>query len=71
MVWLGKALSLKSLWRGLFGEGFWSQVIRDKYLKNMYVVVWLRKAVVKSVSRGSIVWKALMDSFPFLFNWFA
>lgn len=30
----GKALLCKSLYRGIFGDGPWSKVIRTKYLKG-------------------------------------
>ena len=34
IFWLGKALAMKRLWRGLTGKGLWSEIILDKYLKK-------------------------------------
>lgn len=56
---------MKNLWRGIFGEGFLSQVLRDTYLIKLLAVDWLRKVVVKLVIWRSIVRRALMDSFHF------
>ena len=33
----GKAPAIKILWRGLMGNGLWSEVIHAKYLKKKYV----------------------------------
>ena len=30
----GEALAMKILWIGLFGRGLWSEIIKEKYLRN-------------------------------------
>ena len=37
IIWFSYALSFNSLWRGLFGNGIWSEVIKDKYPKKILV----------------------------------
>jgi len=57
----GKALAAKILWRSLFGNGLWHEVVSKKYLKILYVIDWLRKG--KSIVKGmSNCWKSLYDS---------
>ena len=43
IYWLGKALAMKSLWRGLTRKGLWSEITLDKYLKNKPLIEWIRK----------------------------
>lgn len=59
------------LWKGLFGEGIWSQVLKGKYLNRLLIIDWLKGQARKPTKRGFKVWKALMASFSTLFNWLA
>lgn len=62
-------MALKSLWRGLFGKGLWSDVFKAKYLKNILVLHWLCKNKVQC--EGSIFWKGLLSLLPWLKQWLA
>ena len=58
---LGKALVAKILWRILFGNGMWHEVIIKKYLKRVSLNGWLRKGN-SNVKGMSNCWKSLYDS---------
>ena len=42
LEWFSLALRLKCLWMVLQGNGIWPIIITVKYLKNRYVVEWIR-----------------------------
>lgn len=56
----GKALLCNSLWRGVFGEGPWSNIICVKYLRRKSLAYWLRRKQLGS-PRGSPVWHSLRN----------
>jgi len=58
ILWFSSSVAMKSLCRGLFVQGFWSDVIREKYLKNMLVVEWIRRGK-NWIPSMSICWKGL------------
>jgi hypothetical protein len=65
-----KALAAKIMWRSLFGNGLWYEVINKKHLKIIYVIDWLRKG--KTIVKGmSNCWKALYDSLTIVTDWLA
>lgn len=70
VFYFGKALSAKSLWRGLLGQGIWKIVIMDKYLRNRSIDEWLRDD-----QRGSWympnMWNNCMSSSSILVKWIA
>jgi hypothetical protein len=66
--WFGRALETKSLWRTLFRSGLWSVALRQKYLKGVDVVFWLRYEAY-SFLVVSLFWKNLMLSLPLLKKW--
>ena len=35
ILWFSQDLAMKSLWKGLFGQGLWSEVLRAKYLRKI------------------------------------
>jgi hypothetical protein len=41
--------------------------MRSKYLPNLSVIEWFRKP--NKSSKGSIVWKALVEAFPLVGEW--
>jgi len=66
----GKALAAKILWRSLFGNGLWHEVIIKKYLKRLFVNDWLRKG--NSSVKGMLnCWKAFYDSLSIVIDWLA
>ena len=63
ILWLGKALAMKSLWRSLMGKALWSEIILDKYLKNKPLREWIRK-VNKKWHTTSNIWSGLTATYP-------
>ena len=57
--WFSLALCSKSLWLVLNGDGFWSQIIKHKYLKNLPVDVWIRQQYF-SVQGTSHMWNGFI-----------
>jgi len=55
-----QALRMKSLWRSLNANTFWSQVIRDKYLGQCSVMEWFRKEQ-RASSHSSIIWRGFVE----------
>eukprot|EP00253_Pinus_taeda_P017686 PITA_17686 len=45
-----KALLCKSLWRGIFGDGPWSNTIKKKYMKGRDIEFWYRKGGREGIS---------------------
>lgn len=39
----GWVLLIKILWRALFGNGIWQDIVKDKYLKQKSIVEWFRQ----------------------------
>ena len=64
----GMALSMKSLWRCLFGKGMWHKVIMYKYWKNHLVEDWLRDSP-RSSWNSSNVWSNCLRSFHIVSKW--
>lgn len=54
----GKALLCRTLWRGVFEDGPWSDIIRGKYLRRRSLAHWLRRKQLGS-PRGSPIWQSL------------
>jgi len=50
----GKALICKSLWRGIFGDGAWSMIIKKKYMANKDIIFWFRRGKI-GASYGSAI----------------
>lgn len=51
----GKALLCKSLWRGIFGEGSWSNIIKVKYMRGKGLEYWYRLGRI-GTKYGSAIW---------------
>lgn len=51
----GKALLCKSLWRGIYGEGPWSNTIKMKYMGGKEMAHWYRLGRIGS-KHGSAIW---------------
>lgn len=51
----GWALLIKSLWRGIFGTGTWSLVIKQKYLKKHDFIYWFWRGSI-GVTNGLALW---------------
>jgi hypothetical protein len=68
--WFSLSLAAKSCWRGLFGEGLWTSVLKKKYLKGIDLTSWIRKNESK-FSVASIIWKNFMNSLPLIKIWLA
>ena len=64
----GKSFVAKSLWRGLFGIGLWSSILKEIYLKNILVTDWIRLHP-KSLKGVSNIWHALVKSFFVIGDW--
>eukprot|EP00253_Pinus_taeda_P036565 PITA_36565 len=54
----GRALLCRSLWRGIFGEGPWSNIIRLKYMKGKNLEFWYRVGSI-GTRQGSAIWYSL------------
>jgi hypothetical protein len=63
-----RALATNSLWRVLFKEGIWQQVIKDKYLPYFSVATWLRSTSPLQPA-ASQIWKNLLKSLPLITRW--
>lgn len=57
MIWFAKDLALKNMKRSLFGEVIWSQITKEKYLRNILVVDWIRGHAFKPTKGSSIIWE--------------
>lgn len=58
VFWFNTALSLKSLWPGLFGDNLWSKVFHAKYIK-MDIFSWFRAPRVTG-RNSSYIWRGFM-----------
>eukprot|EP00253_Pinus_taeda_P003310 PITA_03310 len=56
----GKDLLCNSLWKGVFGKGPWSNIIRVKYLRRRSLAYWLRRKQLASPG-GSLVWHSFQN----------
>jgi hypothetical protein len=63
----GKALASKSLWSCLMVFSLWHNVVQNKYLKQKYVVEWLREGR-KNLKQVSNCWKDLTSSMQIITN---
>ena len=63
ILWFAQALAMKILWKGLFGQGIWSEVLRDKYLRKILVVDWFH-CEKKQVLNASNIWRGLLELVP-------
>jgi hypothetical protein len=63
-----QALAAKSLWRMLFNKGLWGKVMKEKYLENKEVEVWLRQER-KYFKGASNIWKGLVKAYDILGHW--
>jgi hypothetical protein len=64
-----KALAGRNLWRMTQGSSLWTQIMNSKYFPSLSVVDWFCSPLKSP--KGSIVWKALVESFPLVGNWMA
>jgi len=62
-----RSLVGRNLWRLTLGNSLWVRVMNSKYFPNLFVSEWFREPTKSS--KGSIVWKALVDDFPLVGNW--
>eukprot|EP00253_Pinus_taeda_P029607 PITA_29607 len=63
----GKELLCKSLYRGIFGDGPWSKIIRAKYLKGKSIEFSYRRCSI-GIRRGSTIWQSLRKVHPFFMD---
>lgn len=42
LFWFSEALSLKILWRGLFVDVLWKDILHAKYMKQLPLIQWIR-----------------------------
>ena len=63
----GSALATKNLWRVLFTQGTWKEVIHAKYLNNCNMVDWIRSNRKKKKGISNIC-NSLLHYFPVLNN---
>lgn len=61
-----KALRLKSMWRGLFCNSLWSQVLHFKYIKPDFIS-WMRKPKVIS-GMMSPIWRGFLKVYDWIAN---
>lgn len=60
-----QALAAKGGWRLINSNSFGTQVISQKYLAHLSIEDWIRNRR-KSHVGGSVIWKAIVKSFPLL-----
>ena len=70
IYWFAKSLAAKSCWRGIFGNSFWSQILKGKYIKGVDLSSWIRKGNFK-YPNASNFWKKFMSSFHIIKQWLA
>jgi hypothetical protein len=58
-----KALAAKSNWRLIVMQNLWTSVVYQKYIAPEPLEDWVRRPV-KSALNCTIIWKALLNSFP-------
>jgi hypothetical protein len=62
-----RALAGRNLWRLTLGNTLWVRVLNSKYFPNLSISEWFREPMKSS--KGSIVWKALVEAFPLVGKW--
>jgi len=62
-----RALDGRNLWHLSIGNTVWTKVMISEYLPNLSVIEWFRQ--LNKSSKGSIVWKALVEAFPLVGEW--
>jgi len=62
-----KALAGRNLWRLTQGNSMWKRVLISKYFANQTIEDWFHTP--SKSSKGSIVWKAIVEAFPLIGNW--
>jgi hypothetical protein len=62
------ALNAITLWRVLTQPSIWQQIIRDKYLKNVSLINWIRRPSHLSNS-ASKIWSCLTRALPSIIHW--
>jgi hypothetical protein len=62
-----RALAGQNIWRLSQGNSLWSRVLHSKYFANLSIVEWFHFPVKSS--KGSIMWKALVEAFPLVGKW--
>lgn len=63
-----KALSSKYVWTLITVDGFWSHVVKQKYIEPDSVEDWIRSPT-KSHHNASILWKAVTIAFLLVGRW--
>jgi hypothetical protein len=62
-----KSLAGHNMWHLSMGNSLWIRVMNSKYFPNLFVTDWFRTPVKSS--KGSIVWKVLVEAFPLVGSW--
>ena len=61
IFWFGDAHGVNTLWRVLFSNNLWSDVVKRKYIKIVFIHQWLRDSPYVPTN-ASIIWKGLFKS---------
>jgi hypothetical protein len=64
-----KVLIAKNVWRFIQEFGLLAHVIKDKYIYLDSIEEWI-KNLARNFQNSSIIWKAVVMSFPLICNWF-
>lgn len=59
LAWFVDALGAKTLWRALFGDTLWSDIIRRTYLKSTLPYIWIRYNAAVCQPNASAIWRGL------------
>ena len=62
-----KALAAKGGWRLVKTSSLWTRVIKKKYIPHESLIDWIRNPR-KTHSGGSVIWKAIVNSFSLIEN---
>ena len=60
-----QSLCEKTLWRSLFNDGLWGNLVKLKYLKRCPIYFWFRNHV-NLKSDGCLIWRSMMKVFPII-----
>ena len=62
---LNSTLSMKSLCHGIIGNGLWSSVLKEKYIKIWTISQWFQNPC-KNATNDLIIWRKFLKVYPML-----
>ena len=68
VVCINRALIAKDMWRALFGNDLWSQIVRDKYMYGRLFSTSIRNGARRN-SSVSYIWCNMMENLQWLLGY--